>query len=215
MNERYFVMARKTSEFNKVLNLWDILVLAFGAMIGWAWVVSTGDWIMQGGVVGAMLGFVIGGITIFFVGLTYAELTTAMPQSGGEHVFSYRAFGKLGSFICTWAIIFGYTGVVCFEACALPTIFAYLYPDFLQYYLYSVGGFDIYATWLILALVFVAAITYINIVGTKTAAVLQTVLTLIIGAIGILLIVASALTGSAANLEGHLFLGSTDRKSVV
>lgn len=207
-------MARKNSEFNKVLNLWDILVLAFGAMIGWAWVVSTGDWIMQGGVAGAMLGFVIGGITIFFVGLTYAELTTAMPQSGGEHVFSYRAFGKIGSFICTWAIIFGYTGVVCFEACALPTIFAYLYPDFLQYYLYSVGGFDIYATWLIMALAFVAAITYINIVGTKTAAVLQTVLTLIIGAIGILLIVASALTGSAANLEGHLFLGSTPAETV-
>lgn len=42
-------MSQKNSEFNKVLNLWDILVLAFGAMIGWAWVVSTGDWIMQGG----------------------------------------------------------------------------------------------------------------------------------------------------------------------
>ena len=136
-------MSEKKTEFNKVLNIWDILVLAFGAMIGWAWVVSTGDWIMQGGVAGAMLGFGLGGVMIFFVGLAYAELTTAMPQNGGEHVFSYRALGKMGSFICTWAIIFGYTGVVCFEACALPTIFAYLYPGFLQYYLYTVGGFDI------------------------------------------------------------------------
>lgn len=87
-------MSEKKTEFNKVLNIWDILVLAFGAMIGWAWVVSTGDWIMQGGVAGAMLGFVLGGIMIFFVGLAYAELTTAMPQNGGEHVFSYRALGK-------------------------------------------------------------------------------------------------------------------------
>ena len=87
-------MSEKKTEFNKVLNIWDILVLAFGAMSGWAWVVSTGDWIMQGGVAGAMLGFVLGGVMIFFVGLAYAELTTAMPQNGGEHVFSYRALGK-------------------------------------------------------------------------------------------------------------------------
>ena len=45
---------------------------------------------------------------IFFVGLTYAELTAAMPQCGGEHVFSHRAMGPVGSFICTWAIVLGY-----------------------------------------------------------------------------------------------------------
>ena len=207
-------MSQKNSEFNKVLNLWDILVLAFGAMIGWAWVVSTGDWIMQGGVLGAMIGFVLGGIMIFFVGLAYAELTTAMPQNGGEHVFSYRALGKIGSFICTWSIIFGYTGVVCFEACALPTIFAYLYPEFLQWYLYSVGGFDIYATWLVLAISLVILITYVNIVGAKTAAILQTGLTLIIGAVGIVLIAAAGITGHAANLEGQYFVGATTTEMV-
>lgn len=73
-------MTQKKSEFNKVLNAWDILVIAFGAMIGWGWVVSTGGWIEKGGVIGAALGFAIGGIMIFFVGLTYAELTAAMPQ---------------------------------------------------------------------------------------------------------------------------------------
>lgn len=48
--------ATKKSEFDKVLSAWDILVIAFGAMIGWGWVVSTGDWIQKGGVAGAMLG---------------------------------------------------------------------------------------------------------------------------------------------------------------
>ena len=43
-------MEQKKSEFNKVLNAWDILVIAFGAMIGWGWVVSTGGWIEKGGV---------------------------------------------------------------------------------------------------------------------------------------------------------------------
>lgn len=30
-------MEQKTSEFDKVLGAWDILVIAFGAMIGWGW----------------------------------------------------------------------------------------------------------------------------------------------------------------------------------
>ena len=78
-------MNKKESEFNKVFSAWDILVIAFGAMIGWGWVVSTGNWIEKGGVLGAALGFCLGGVMIFFVGLTYAELTAAMPQCGGEH----------------------------------------------------------------------------------------------------------------------------------
>lgn len=202
--------ATKTSEFDKVLSAWDVLVIAFGAMIGWGWVVSTGDWIMQGGVIGAMLGFVIGGIMVFFVGLTYAELTSAMPQCGGEHVFSFKAMGPIGSFVCTWAIVLGYVSVVCFEACALPTIITYIYPDFLQGYLYSVAGFEIYASWLAVAILVAAFITYINIIGTKTAAILQTVLTVVIGGVGILLIAASAITGDTANLDNQLFMGATN-----
>lgn len=202
-------MEKKKSEFDKVFSAWDILVIAFGAMIGWGWVVSTGDWIGRGGVIGAIIGFAIGGLMIFFVGLTYAELTSAMPQCGGEHVFSYKAMGPIGSFICTWAIILGYVSVVCFEACAFPTIIQYIYPGFLKGYLYTVAGFDIYASWLAVAVILSIFITYINIKGAKTAAMLQTILTAIIGGVGILLIVSSAITGDTSNLQGQLFVGDS------
>ena len=55
-------MAQKKSEFDKVFSAWDILVIAFGAMIGWGWVVSSGGWIEAGGAVGAAIGFAIGGL---------------------------------------------------------------------------------------------------------------------------------------------------------
>ena len=48
--------------------------------------------------------------------------------------------------------------------------------------------------------------TWINIRGVKAAAKLQTALTLIIGAAGILLIIVSALTGSVSTLEPQAFL---------
>ena len=196
-------------EFNKVLNPWDVLVTAFGAMIGWGWVVSTGSWLSRAGVFSTVLGYVIGGIMIYFVGLTYSELTTAMPQAGGVRVFSYKAFGPVGSFVCSWFMILSYIGVVCFEACSLPTVIQYIFPGFLQGYLYSVAGFDIYATWLAFALIFACLITYINIRGIKAAAVLQTVLTLIIAAVGIILVAASAINGRVENLSGQMFLGES------
>lgn len=202
-------MGKKESEFEKVFSAWDILVIAFGAMIGWGWVVSSGDWIEKGGVFGAAIGFALGGIMIFFVGLTYAELTAAMPQCGGEHVFSYKAMGPIGSFICTWAIVLGYVSVVCFEACALPTIIQYIYPGFLKGYLYTIAGFDVYASWVAVAIILSIIITYINIRGAKTAANLQTILTVIIGGVGILLIASSAVSGDTSNLQGQLFIGDS------
>ena len=194
-------------EFKRVLNPIDILVTAFGAMIGWGWVVSTGSWLSRAGTVGTVIGFIIGGIMIFFVGLTYSELTTSIPSVGGERVFSYKAFGPIGSFVCTWFLILSYIGVVCFEACSFPTVIQYIFPGFLQGYLYSVAGFDIYATWLALAVIVAALITFVNIRGIKAAAILQTVLTVIIALVGIILVVASAINGSASNLDNQLFVG--------
>lgn len=198
-------MEKKSRELNKVLNTGDVLVTAFGAMIGW--VVSSGDWIKKAGVLGTMLAFLLGGIMIYFVGLVYAELTTAMPESGGAKVFTQRAFGTIGSFICTWAIIFSYIGVVCFEACSLPTIIQYIFPGFLKGYLYTIAGFDIYLSWLIVAIAFAILITWVNIRGVKAAAMLQKILTITIATVDISLIVISAIKGEKSNLTGQLFIG--------
>ena len=210
------IMSGKTkqSEFNKVLTAKDMLVIAFGAMIGWGWVVSSGDWIQRGGVVGAALGFALGGVMIYFVGMTYSELTAALPQCGGEHVFSHKAFGPTGSFICTWGIIFGYAGVVCFEACALPTIIGYLFPGFLKGYLYTVAGFDIYASWLGVAMAAAVFMTWINIIGVKTAANMQTLFTVVIIAVGLAIIGVSAVRGDTANILPQMFV-SNDEGGVI
>lgn len=192
-------------QLNKTLSSLDILVVAFGAMIGWGWVISSGSWIQKAGVVGTIIGFIVAGVMIYFVGLVYAELTTAMPRNGGCLLFSYKAFGSGVSFICTWSMIFGYIGVVCFEACSLPTVIAYIFPSFLKGYLYTIVGFDVYASWLITAIAIALLITYINIRGIKTAALLQNILTAIIGIVGIMLIVSSAINGNVNNLEEHIF----------
>lgn len=197
------------SKFDKVMGAWDILVIAFGAMIGWGWVINSGDWITTAGFVGSIIAMLIGGVMVFFVGLTYAELTSAMPQCGGEHVFSYRAMGPTGSFVCTWMIILGYVATSAFEATALPTVITYLFPEFNQVYLYSIAGKDIYLTTILLGVGVAVLITFINIRGAKTAAILQTVLTAIIAIAGILLVVGSAVNGDGANITGQMWESGT------
>lgn len=197
------------SKFDKVMGAWDILVIAFGAMIGWGWVINSGDWITTAGFMGSIIAMLIGGVMVFFVGLTYAELTSAMPQCGGEHVFSYRAMGPTGSFVCTWMIILGYVATSAFEATALPTVITYLFPKFNQVYLYSIAGKDIYLTTILLGVGVALLITFINIRGAKTAAILQTVLTAIIAIAGILLVVGSAINGEGANITGQMWESGT------
>lgn len=202
-------MNESKSKFDKVLSSKDVFVIAFGAMIGWGWIVMAGEWIGYGGSIGAMIAFAIGGFMVLFVGLTYAELTSAMPECGGEHIFSLRAFGKNGSFICTWAIILGYVGVVAFEACAFPTVIKYIAPSLVtKGYMYTIGGFDVYASWVAVAVIAAVIITIINYKGAKTAAIVQTILTVVIGMVGIALIAMSVVRGETANLDPMFAQGS-------
>lgn len=191
----------KEDKFERVLNKKDVFVLAFGAMIGWGWVVLSGEWIVKAGTVGAMIAFALGGLMVLFVGLTYAELTAAMLKCGGEHVFSYRALGRNASFICTWAIVLGYISVVAFEAVAFPTVMQYLFPSYMKVHLYSVAGFDIYLTWLLVGVISSILIAAVNYFGVKPAARFQGILTIVIAIIGLSLITGSLFNGEVSNVQ--------------
>lgn len=55
----------QNSKFDKVMGSWDILVIAFGAMIGWGWVINSGDWITTSGFMGSIIAMLIGGLMVF------------------------------------------------------------------------------------------------------------------------------------------------------
>ena len=128
------------ASFAKVLSRREVITLSFGAMIGWSWVLLTGEWLHRAGTLGAILAFAVGGTAVIFISLTYAELAAAMPKAGGEHVYTMRAFGRTLSFVCTWAIVMAYVAIPVFESAALPTAMEYLFPDMKAIRLWSVLG---------------------------------------------------------------------------
>ncbi|UOQ95739.1 APC family permease [Halobacillus shinanisalinarum] len=185
----------------KVLGNKDVLALAFGAMIGWGWVVTAGLWITEAGSLGAILAFAIGGLLVTFVGLTYAELASALPLTGGEHVYSFKAMGRVASFITTWSIILGYVSVVAFEAVALPTVFEYLVSGYSQGYLYTIADWDVTATWAGVGIAGSILVAWINYRGIKLTTSITFILTLLIIIAGILLITGGTAAGNVQNMQ--------------
>ncbi len=194
------------SNFTRVLGRWDVLAVAFGAMIGFGWIVLTGGFLQDAGTLGAALAFVIGGVIMALVGLTYAELVSAMPKAGGEHNYVLRGLGSRAAFVTSWSLVLGYVSVVAFEAVALPQTMLYLAPDMLVGKMWTVADYDVYASWVAVGVVGALLVTGLNYIGVRPAAVFQGVAVLFLLAVGALLLVGSVVGGSSDNLA-PLFTG--------
>lgn len=182
----------------RVLSKKDVISLAFGAMIGWGWVVLAGDWILEAGSVGSILAFLVGGLMVVFVGLTYAELVSAMPRVGGKLYYTLRALGPRFSFVASWGIALGYISVVAFEAVALPTVIDYLFPGYHAVHLWTIAGYDVTLTWALVGMFGAVVITVVNYLGIRPAAVFQGICTLLLALVGVLLIIGSFTGGEPA-----------------
>ena len=163
--------------FVRVLKRRHAVALAFGAMIGWSWVLLSGEWIVRAGVLGASAAFLVAGFAMILIALTYAELASAMPKVGGEHVYAERAFGRGISFVCSWAILFGYVSVIAFEVVAFPYALSYLFPASNHVHLWQVAGWDVYLSQVAIGIAGMVGITLINVRGLASAAGMQPVVT--------------------------------------
>ena len=193
--------ADASPQFAKVLKSREVIALAFGAMIGWSWVLMTGAWLTEAGTLGTFIAFTVGGFAVTLIGLTYSELASAMPKAGGEHIYTQRALGHRWSFACTWALLFSYVNVCLFEAVALPTAVEYLFPGIRIGTLWTFMNSDVDLGFVLVGSAAAALVTWINIMGIRTVAVLQTIVTGIILISGLLLISGAALFGDIDNAK--------------
>lgn len=188
--------------FKKVLGGLDAIVLGFGAMIGFGWVILTGGWINDAGTWGAVLAMVAGGGIMAVVGLVYGELVSSMPAAGGEHNYLMRGMGARWAFVGSWAITVGYITIVAFEAVAVPRTIGYIFPGALeQVRLWSVAGSEVYLIWALVGTVCAVIITGINIVGVKQASLVQTFVVLFLLIIGAMMVFGAFTGGAAANMQ--------------
>src|SRR5215813_2338258 len=183
------------------LRLVDYFVLAFGVMVGTAWLVVMDDILNRGGPLGALLGFTIGAVMLLPIGYVYGELVRAIPDAAGEAAYVARLFSPKVSFVTGWMTLLSYFLTCPFEALAAGRIAGYLFPGLNSGELYRLGGRPVYFPHLVLGLLITIGLTYLNYRGIQASARLAKGTTFTFLTLVIIFALAGARHGSTANFH--------------
>jgi amino acid transporter len=164
--------------FSRSLGLFDASMIGIGAMIGAGIVVLTGIAAGQAGP-GAILAFALNGAVTLLTALTYAELASAFPETGGGYSFIKKAFPGPVGFASGWMLWFSYI-----VACALYALgfgayfweFVHSYFPYVTDLVFGVFGQHV-AVVLMTALVCVGFV-YLNAKGTAVTGKVENVITI-------------------------------------
>ena len=179
----------------------DYFTLAFGSMVGVGWMVVIDDWLIRGGAMGAMLGFLIGGVILFPIGYVYGKLTAAMPDAGSEVAYTAAVFPKGVSFATGWTMTLAYLIVCPYEAVAIGRVGSYVFPQMNRLELYRAGGYPVYLPHLLAGLALTAVIVAVNYRGVQLSARFQNVTTFGLLAVFVVFATLGFLKGETANLK--------------
>ena len=114
-------LSRDLSEF-------DITMIGVGAMIGAGIFVLTGIAAGTAGP-GLMLAFALNGIVTIFTAMVYAELGSAIPESGGGYLWIKEAFGGAQGFLAGWMSWFSHAVAGALYALGFGSYFALLLKE--------------------------------------------------------------------------------------
>ena len=89
-------------QLRKALGKFELLYLSLGGIIGSGWLfASLATASYAGGA--AILSWIIAGILVMFIGLAYAEVSSAIPKSGALARYPHYTHGGLVGYLITWA----------------------------------------------------------------------------------------------------------------
>src|ERR1700692_394037 len=125
-----------------------------------------------------LLVWVIGGVISLFGCVSFAELGSMFPESGGQYVYLREAYGDLVAFLYGWMLFsVANGGTIAALSVASAAYTGQVLPIVSQaHVILSVAGITLPRGHLF-ALFLIAALTYANVVGLRWGALLQNVST--------------------------------------
>ncbi len=184
----------------KAISFRSYISIGMGAIVGIGWVMYTGEWIQDGGPVGAMIAFALVGLLLLPIGACYAEMTSSVPVAGGEMAFSYKAFGPLVSFLTAWALGLTYITVLPFETIAIGALSEAIIPSIVGDPLYTVHGYNVTWSTIIPGLLVGCYVIWINYKGAEGSTRFQSWVMYLLLACTLVFVVTALTKGSVTNL---------------
>ena len=183
------------------LRLTDYFALAFGVMVGTAWLVVMDDILQRGGPLGAILGFTAGALMLLPIGYVYGHLVQAIPDAAGEAAYVSYFFPPSVSFATGWMVFLSYFLTCPFEALAAGRIVGYLVPSLNRMELYRLGGYPVYLPHVALGLVITVVLVWLNYRGVQASAIVAKTTTFTFLALVMVFALAGAANGTPGNFH--------------
>lgn len=161
----------------KTLTFQDLFFLSMGGIIGSGWLLAV---LGAGGTAGpaVILSWIIGGILVMFVALTYSEIAGMLPRSGAIVRYPHMTHGSFAGFLLGWSYML--------TAVTVPTIESEAVVTYASHY---IGGLTSSSTvngasvtlltgiGILFALVLIVVFFLLNYFGIKLMSKLNTVIT--------------------------------------
>ena len=177
-------------EFVRAISRLDATALVVGSMIGSGIFIVSAEILRQVHSPGLMLlVWVLSGVVTLLGAVTYGELAAMYPKAGGNYIYLREGISPLFGYLYGWTLfVVIQTGTIAavavafarFTAVLFPAISADVFAGTLVHFPKPIGDITVGLSWQrLLAIASIAVLTWINVRGVRTAAVIQTSLTAI------------------------------------
>ena len=192
------------TEFVKAISRLDATALVVGSMIGSGIFIVSSAILRDVGTPGLLLVvWAVSGALTLLGALTYGELAAMFPKAGGQYIYLRESISPLFGYLYGWTLFAVIqTGTIAAVAVAFARFTAVVVPGLGEEIFLGgrVGHYNVgFSAQRVLAIVSIIALTWINIRGVKTAAIIQTTLTIIKTAAVLALIVLGVTVGRHAD----------------
>ena len=169
-------MAAPAPKLEPRLGLLDSTTIVMGSMIGSGIFIVSADIARQVQSPGLLiLTWLVTALLTTIAALSYGELAAAMPQAGGQYIYLREAFGPLYGFLYGWTLFLVIqTGTIAAVAVA--------FAKFLGVFVPAVAADNYLLPFLntqqLVGILVVIALTWINMQGLRTGALIQNIFTI-------------------------------------
>jgi APA family basic amino acid/polyamine antiporter len=130
-----------------------------------------------------LLVWAVSGVVTLLGAITYGELAAMFPKAGGQYVYLREGISPLFGFLYGWTLFTVIqTATIAAVAVAFARFTSVLFPALTETIFLggTIGGYNLGLSWQrLFAILSIVILTWINVRGVRTAAMIQTTLTII------------------------------------
>lgn len=163
---------------NKHLGKLEVLALVVGSIIGWGSFTLPGkQFLSTSGVINTTIGLIIGGLFILLIQSAYHRMLELHKEDGGEFTYVLNNLGNFHGFLVGWSLSLCYLSMIPLNAGAYVLLVRVIFGESFSFgYIYSVAGYGVYISDIIIMSTVILVFCFLNIKGLKISSKVQNIM---------------------------------------